>query len=79
MTEKELAEEINKWFNKINPNTKNFWNAHPVAKAIKANINKLGNFKGKPRGKHGNQTSKVPIKQSLNDIIKKYSEELPDF
>lgn len=49
MKNQKLAEELNKWFNKQNSRNKNFWTQNPVAKIIKTNLDKWGNFRKKPK------------------------------
>lgn len=50
MEEKQLAIEINKWFNKVDRYKSNFWNRNVVAAELKRNLLNWGNFKGNNRG-----------------------------
>ncbi len=49
MNDKELAKEIQKWFNNTNQLDKNFWNRNPVGIILKTNLKDWKHWKNKPR------------------------------
>lgn len=60
-----LEDSLDKWFNNVNLAARNIFNQNRIAKLIKKNLKKNGNWKDKPRGKENNvdnlkeKTSKI--------------------
>ncbi len=53
MIEKELAKELQNWFNNTNEKSdKNFWTRNPVGTALKINLKNWKHWKNKPRPRH---------------------------
>jgi hypothetical protein len=68
MNEKELANEINNWFNsKYNDFNPNFWNRNPVARAIKSNLVNNKHWKGLRRGNPAKGGRKKKFNQFRNN------------